>query len=38
LPRLIGKPVRYIHETYEVTDLLLEDGVLILSAELACDV
>jgi len=36
--RLIGRPVRYLDETYEVTDLLLEEGLLILSAELACDV
>jgi len=36
--RLIGRPVRYQDEAYEVTDVLHEEGLLILSAELGSDV
>ncbi|ATX82740.1 hypothetical protein Ga0123462_1903 [Mariprofundus ferrinatatus] len=35
---LIGRPVRYLDEQYEVTDLLHEEGLLIISADIACDV
>ena len=35
---LIGRPVRYLDESYEVTDLLHDEGLLILSADVACDV
>ncbi|ATX78819.1 hypothetical protein Ga0123461_0367 [Mariprofundus aestuarium] len=35
---LIGRPVRYLEEAYEVTDLLHDEGLLILSADVACDV
>ena len=35
---LIGRPVRYFNEEYEVTDLLHDEGLLIISADVACDV
>lgn len=35
---LIGRSVCYLDEKYEITDLLFEEGLLILSADLACDV
>ena len=35
---LIGRPVRYLDEDYEVTDLLHDEGLLIISADVACDV
>ncbi|OIO73997.1 MAG: hypothetical protein AUJ57_03290 [Zetaproteobacteria bacterium CG1_02_53_45] len=38
LSRLIGKRVRYLDEEYEVTDLLPEEGLLILSADVGSDV
>ncbi len=38
LARLIGQRVRYLNEEYEVTDLLPEEGLLILSADEGTDV
>ncbi len=38
LARLIGQRVRYLNEEYEVTDLLPEEGLLILSSDDGCDV
>lgn len=34
---LIGHRVRYLSEEYEVTDLLHEEGLLIISADVASD-
>ncbi len=38
LARLIGQRVRYLNEEYEVTDLLPEEGLMILSADEGTDV
>ncbi len=38
LAGLIGKRVRYLDEEYEVTDLLPEEGLMILSADSGSDV
>ncbi|PJA31517.1 MAG: hypothetical protein CO187_09030 [Zetaproteobacteria bacterium CG_4_9_14_3_um_filter_53_7] len=38
LSRLIGKRVRYLDAEYEVTDLLPDEGLLILSADVGSDV
>jgi len=38
LARLIGQRVRYLNEEYEITDLLPEEGLLILSADEGSDV
>ena len=38
LARLIGQRVRYLGEAYEVTDLLPEEGLLILSSDHGSDV
>ena len=38
LARLIGQRVRYLNEEYEVTDLLPEEGLLILSSDQGSDV
>jgi len=38
LQQLIGRRVRYMGKAYEVTDLLLEDGLLILSSNEGEDV
>jgi len=38
LARLIGQRVRYLGEEYEVTDLLPEEGLMILSADEGSDV
>jgi len=38
LSRLIGKRVRYLNEEYEVTDLLPDEGLMILSADDGSDV
>jgi len=38
LRNLIGRRVRYMGKAYEVTDLLLEDDLLILSADEGMDV
>ncbi|MFQ5345479.1 MAG: hypothetical protein ACE5DZ_05915 [Mariprofundus sp.] len=38
LSRLIGQRVRYLNEEYEVTDLLPEEGLMILSADDGSDV
>jgi len=38
LSSLIGKRVRYLDEEYEVTDLLPEEGLLILSSDGSSDV
>jgi len=38
LARLIGQRVRYLNEEYEVTDLLPEEGLMILSADEGSDV
>lgn len=38
LVRLIGRRVRYLGQEYEVTDLLPEEGLLILSSDDGCDV
>ncbi len=38
LARLIGQRVRYLDEEYEVTDLLPEEGLMILSADEGSDV
>jgi len=38
LRKLIGRRVRYMGKAYEVTDLLLEDDLIILSADEGMDV
>ncbi len=38
LARLIGQRVRYLNEEYEVTDLLPEEGLLIISSDDGSDV
>ena len=38
LARLIGQRVRYMGEEHEVTDLLPEEGLLIISSDRGCDV
>lgn len=39
LPRLIGRRVRYRDDDYEITDLLPEEGLMILSSvDGVCDV
>jgi len=38
LRALIGRQVRYMGKAYEITDVLLDDGLMILSAAEAMDV
>jgi len=38
LSRLIGRRVRYLEEEYEISDLLPEEGLMILAADFGSDV